>query len=351
MRFPGGFAVVATFAAGISTAFGQEPPAGPPITETEWAAYSEAFLQPDGRIVDDANGGVSHSEGQGYGMLLAYLADARGDFETIWTFANTQLRLRDDRLIAWRWDPEASPNVTDINNATDGDILIAYALGMAGRTWERPDFSEAGEILAEAIAEHAIVDAGQLTVILPGADGFSAEAREDGPVVNPSYWVFEAFGELESLYPEGPWQAVYDSGIALVEEGRFGPHDLPAEWLSLSRGLAPAEDLPTAFGYNALRVPLYLVRAGYRDREVLERMRDGMTDEAGNVRLIGFGDDGSVETLTDPGYLAIPALIDCALDGTALPEKVADFTPTNYYPSTLHLLVLSYVREELPQCL
>ena len=53
-------------------------------------------------------------------------------FETIFTFTRVELLIRDDGLAAWRWDPAATPRVTDINNATDGDILIAYALGLAG---------------------------------------------------------------------------------------------------------------------------------------------------------------------------------------------------------------------------
>ena len=46
--------------------------------EAEWQIYASTFVTADGRIVDNANGNVSHSEGQGYGLLLAALAD---DFE------------------------------------------------------------------------------------------------------------------------------------------------------------------------------------------------------------------------------------------------------------------------------
>ena len=33
-----------------------------------WQGYKARFLAPEGRIVDNGNGGVSHSEGQGYGI-------------------------------------------------------------------------------------------------------------------------------------------------------------------------------------------------------------------------------------------------------------------------------------------
>ena len=37
--------------------------------ETSWKVYQQRHILPDGRVVDDGNGGVSHSEGQGYALL------------------------------------------------------------------------------------------------------------------------------------------------------------------------------------------------------------------------------------------------------------------------------------------
>ncbi|PJN92696.1 endoglucanase, partial [Amaricoccus sp. HAR-UPW-R2A-40] len=33
-----------------------------------------------------------------------------------------------------------------------------------------------------------------------------------------------------------------------------------------------------------------------------------------------------------------------------LPADLRSFAPTNYYPSTLHLLALAHAREAMPQC-
>ncbi len=68
-----------------------------------WRAYRERFVTPQGRVVDTGNGGISHSEGQGYGMLLAVAADDRATFERIWTWTRANLMVRDDQLLAWRW--------------------------------------------------------------------------------------------------------------------------------------------------------------------------------------------------------------------------------------------------------
>ena len=311
------------------------------VAPTEWQAWRSAFVADDGRVVDTANDGISHSEGQGYGMLLAVLADQPADFEAIWSFTRTELMIRDDGLVAWRWDPGASPHVTDVNDAADGDILVAYALDRAAEVWGRPDLAAAAGNLAAAIGAHLVVDAGGRPVLLPAASGFAAGERADGPVVNLSYWVFEALPVLARLDPSTDWAAVAAEGLRLAEATRLGPQELPPDWLSL-KTLAPAEGFRPEYGYNALRVPLYLVRAGLGSPGLLERLRTPAVVDLAT---------GRAEPLADPGYRAVTALVACRLDGMALPAEVAAFVATDYYPSTLHLLALAGARREMPACL
>ncbi len=40
-----------------------------------WESYKARFFKPEGRIVDTGNGGVSHTEGQGFAMLMAVAND------------------------------------------------------------------------------------------------------------------------------------------------------------------------------------------------------------------------------------------------------------------------------------
>jgi endoglucanase len=49
--------------------------------EEAWRAYKLKFVSEAGRVVDTANGMVSHSEGQGYGLLLAVAAGDRSTFD------------------------------------------------------------------------------------------------------------------------------------------------------------------------------------------------------------------------------------------------------------------------------
>ncbi|MEK1944510.1 MAG: glycosyl hydrolase family 8, partial [Ensifer adhaerens] len=73
---------------------------GETVSAEDWQKYKTKFLDPGGRIIDDGNGGISHSEGQGYGLWLAVLAGSAADFELIWSFTRRELLLRDDGLAA-----------------------------------------------------------------------------------------------------------------------------------------------------------------------------------------------------------------------------------------------------------
>lgn len=320
------------------------------VTAEEWTTYAERFLDPSGRIVDDGNGNISHSEGQGYGLLLAYLAGNRGDFARIWSFTRSELLVRNDALAAWKWNPDTTPHVTDVNNASDGDLLIAYALGLAGEGWGEAAFTQQATRIAGALASTSVYRLKGRVLLRPGVQGFK-EDQADGPVVNPSYWVFEAFPVLARLDPAGPWLELAASGEQLVRESSLGAADLPPDWVSLQRRPRPAEGFPPVFGYNALRIPLYLARAGLGEEDgLLARLAQAMAGSDGGVRLVDLARNEQTEELMDPGYRIIPALAACVAEGTAIDGELMRFEPTLYYPSTLHLLALAHLREARPQC-
>lgn len=320
------------------------------ITENEWQAYADAFIRDDGRVVDTANGDISHSEGQGYGLLLAVLAQDRAAFERIWSFTRTELMIRDDGLAAWRWDPNATPHITDINNATDGDILIAYALALAGSAWGISENLRDAAQIARTVGSSMLAPAGDLTVILPGSEGFSAAAREDGPVVNPSYWVFEAFPVLADLTPEIDWMEVHDDGLALLEM-LTADGEVPADWVALgTTPPVPAEGFPPEFGYNNVRLPLYLVRADLEDTRLLERMGAIFDSNLAPARIdVTTGE--RLEPMDEAGYRLIGAARSCVLEGTPIPPEMQQFEVASYYGSTLQLLSLSFLRQRHNRCL
>lgn len=329
-----------------ATLFGFLSEAGATVPADAWALYRQKFVTPEGRVVDDANGGISHSESQGYGLLLACLANDRGTFASIFAFTRTELLIRDDGLAAWRWDPKATPRVTDINNASDGDLLIAHALACAGGRWNVPAYTTAARQIARSLAKVALLKRGSDVWLMPAASGFSEKDRADGPVINLSYWVFEAFPAMTKLTNDAVWMQVQASGLKLLDE-LAKRRMLAPEWLSIKAEPRPAEGFPPQFGYNAIRIPLYLLRAGMGEKARLEPFRQAW---AGGTAVIDVRNGQPVEPLPDAGYRILAAAMACALDNTPIPAELKTFQPTLYYPSTLHLLSLSMLSERYPQC-
>lgn len=337
--------LVMTLAAGITAAHGASV-----ILPGEWTSYVEGFVTEDGRVVDSANNGISHSESQGYGLVLSVLADDRATFERIWSFTNTELLVRDDGLAAWRWDPAATPHLTDTNNATDGDMLIAYGLSLAGNTWSETGFTDRARSIVVSIGKSMLVDSDGLLAILPGAAGFNDGEAGRGPILNPSYWVFEALPAFARLDPSIDWNAVLESGIELVRRSRLTKTGLPPDWLVLDQdgAVRPAPDFPIEFGYNGIRIPLYMMRAGINPT-LLEPFRQN-ADAEGLYKVDPLTAD-RLEPISEPGYRLIRAGMECVAEGALVPEDLRTLSPTSYYAATLQLLMLDYLRRSQPACM
>lgn len=318
-----------------------------------WWLYKSEFLD-GGRIVDSYNGNISHSEGQGYGMLLSVAADDRDSFETIWNWTHKELQIRGDNLAAWKWDPDANPHVSDQNNATDGDLLIAWALMRAGKKWNMPAYTDAARAIAGAIAREAVIEAGANgKILLPAVKGFSAGEQPDGPVVNLSYWIFPAIRDLGTISPDFPAAALITSGTTLLRTARFGSSQLPSDWISLKDDHpVPAQKFAKNFGYEAVRIPLYAAWYGPEQARLLDRVYDRWKIGGVNaVQVVELATAAPLVAMPDPGYQAVSDLLSCSLGRTTGLNAIGNFQPTDYYPSTLHLVSLVAVSERYPQCL
>lgn len=315
------------------------------ILRASWEVYRERHIMPDGRVVDDGNESISHSEGQGYAMLLAAELDQPALFARLWSWTRNNLLIRDDGLAAWRYDPGEAPPITDINNATDGDLLIAHALVLAGRKWERLDYLEEGRLLAERIRQNLIVTAGDYTLLLPGAAGF---ADKTGYVINPSYWIFHSLTELRQADPDLQWEELYETGMRLLQELAERYRAIP-DWVAISHAgeLSPPEDFEWVSGYNALRVPLYLRLAGEEDAAIFLAFQEHWNDTSAGFPVVrGLPDHEVLGLSEDPGFLALRSLLICDGSGSLAPLSEESF----YYPATLLLFIHLVWARELTEC-
>ncbi len=303
----------------------------------DWQLYKLRFLADSGRIVDTGNGGISHSEGQGFAMLLAVANDDRKAFDLIWNWTRTNLQQRPDKLHIWRWTPDLPGHIDDTNNATDGDLLIAWALARANDNWGADPYRQAAVDLAQDLRGTDLLRrVNGRSLLLPGSVGFEFPERI---VVNPSYFVLPAYAALGAIDPSPVWPALEISAKALIDEARFGRWNLPPDWLELDRDgtLRPAQGFASRFGYEAVRVPLYLLWAGYAD---MENFADYWASFADTGRLPPWTDLLSGEQAdydASPGIKAVAAMVNAQVSRQPVSLPALD-VEQDYYSASLLLL-------------
>jgi endoglucanase len=222
----------------------------------DWQVYQSRFISADGRVIDTGNGSVSHSEGQGYGLILAVKNHDQANFQKIWQWTKSNLQVRQDQLFMWRKRQDVDLKDEDMNNATDGDMLIAWALLEAGKLWQQPEYRKEAEKIIADVKLKLIKSWNGLDVVLPGEFGFN---HEGVLVINLSYWIYPAFENFSKTDNDPIWHKLMESGRIIMEKARYGRWQLPPDWLQLNIDNSMEPIQTKRFGYDAVRVPLYLL--------------------------------------------------------------------------------------------
>jgi endo-1,4-beta-D-glucanase Y len=324
-------------AAGLSWSFAAR--ADDSGVESEWQSFRSRFLTADGRVIDTGNGNISHSEGQGWGMLFAEAAGDQESFDLILAWTSTHLARPGDALHIWKYDPGAAHPTADTNNATDGDIFIAWALARAARRWAQPALTVAAAAIAGDILGKLIVQQSGTLFLLPGIDGFSSAKNFN---LNPSYYVFPAFDTLAELAPSQKWNQLRADALDTLQSGLFGAWGLPPDWLSVSRpdlALALASGWPPRFGFDAIRVPLWLswakiMPAGMAANFVKYWQSPSFPYRPAWINLA----DGSFANFAAPSGMQAVADLTIAAAGQNTPQLPSVASAADYYSAALTLL-------------
>ncbi len=313
----------------------------------DWRIFKERFLTSEGRIVDTGNGGVSHTEGQGYGMLLAVAYDDRAAFDRMWEWTRTRLRRPADNLFSWRWTPENGGRIDDRNNASDGDLLLTWALLRASRKWKHYEFQKAAAQIVIGLQTRCLVETRLGMQLLPGVDGFG---KPDGTIFNPSYYVFPALADLSASFPATKWRAVATGGFALIEAARFGKWGLPPDWVLVTPETVAIADLGEPdFGYNAIRVPLHIAWADPASPllKPFAAFWTGLPADAPPPATVNLEDDSFGPNPALPGMRAVIRFTKACVAGE--PITVAELPLIDreepYYSASLKLLTKLAIHE------
>lgn len=224
----------------------------------KWEYYKKSFISHDGRVIDFQNNSISHSEGQGYGMLLSVIFNDLETFEKIWEWTKNNLKVRKtDSLLAWSWGKHISGKWTilDYNNATDGDILVAYSLCLAYKKWEKPEYLEDAKEIIKDIKKLLIIKNNEKFYLLPGYFGFY---KEDFLILNPSYYVLPAFKAFSDCEDKDFWNKFYEESLDFLINLNFGNFNIPADWVIVKDGKSSVfSEKDESFGIEAMRIILY----------------------------------------------------------------------------------------------
>lgn len=243
-----------------------------PILSYDWATFKKQMMSADGRIIDYQNNEVSHSEGQGYGMILAVLNKDEAAFNLIWQWTQNNLQVRKtDTLFAWQWGRAQDGNwrVLDYNTASDGVLLIIWALAKASTQFKRPELFFISRQISETIKSKTIINHSSRLLLLPGVFGFEETQRIK---FNPSYFIYPAFKLLEEMGQKDFWRAVYQDSLYFTNQSLSGAYKLPPDWATLDSVTNTVTPWAETFSYDAVRIPLYMAMAG--DKQALKPFAD-----------------------------------------------------------------------------
>lgn len=318
------------------------------LPSSDWRLYQRNFIARDGRVVDTGNGDISHSEGQGYALIIALAYNDRKTFDRVWGWTKKNLQTRpNDKLLSWLWKPDGKDGgaVADPNNASDGDLVVAWALQRAHRLWGDFQYQQDSlQILAD-LAKLDVVERDGRLVLLPGTDGF---VEDDGVTLNPSYYIFPAFAELAQSAPNGPWGALGKAGEALIPQASFGEWKLAADWVFLGETVTISPKFPPLFSYNAVRVPLHLGWQNPRSKLMQpfagfwEKFSGDKMPAAVDLETGAFGADPAL-----PGMRAVAAFTIACVKNQRLTVRALPVLNRKepYFSASLNLLTKIAVRE------
>jgi endoglucanase len=225
----------------------------------EWEAYKKKFISEDGRIIDYFQNSMSHSEGQGYGLLLSLMNEDRKTFDRVAKWTVNNLQVRRDALFAWAWGKRYNEtwSIIDYNNATDGDILIAFALVSAGKKWNHEPFTRLARRIIKDIRTQLAFKESNMMLLMPGYYGFT---EPSGLVLNTGYLVFPAFTRFSVVDHAKFWNRIYSDGLKILKKARFSRFNLPSDWIRIQNGTVSVFTAKSPyFGYEAIRLPLYMI--------------------------------------------------------------------------------------------
>ena len=225
-------------------------------------------IRQDGFVMSRQNGGAT-SEGQSYGMLMALYMNDQAAFDQLWSAAkkmqfkaNPQVmqsfQQGTQHLFYWRYamNPQMGREMPVTHEvASDGDLVIAYALQMGAKQWDRADYLQEAKAIISELWTHTVREKnGKLYF---SCASHMTPQTSGALVVNSTYLapdMFRTFSLVDTEHAAGWLKLAEDTYTALEECGRYTAYGIPPSWCDVTwneGSMVPqkAMDHPQA-GYN-----------------------------------------------------------------------------------------------------
>ncbi|MBQ9274824.1 MAG: hypothetical protein IJ228_08425 [Succinivibrio sp.] len=223
-----------------------------------WDDYKARFVTPEGAVYDNANG-IIHSESQGYGLMFALAWQDEETFKRILKWTEENLQDPKSGLFYWSYHPNEANHLPDKNNASDGDLFIAWTLLKAAKRFNEPSYAQKALKIATGLMGNVITQYAGLQVMLPGKDGFYYNSSV---TINLSYYILPAFKAMAAHTHMALWDQLYKDALKLISRIKDAGFNVPIapDWISLSAQgvIKPADEWPARSSFDAIRVPVYL---------------------------------------------------------------------------------------------
>ena len=229
-----------------------------------WTDYKSAYYNSSSGYILDSSQNAAHSESTGYGLMFAVASGDRTSFDLTLNWANTNLYNSEKGLYCWRYLIEGSDHTPDKNNATDGDILIAWALIKAAIKWQNQAYLDKAKTLISNIKTYNIKSYEGYTFLLPGWTGYdhSEEEKYKYVVINPSYYIYGALRDFYLVTQDEIWNTlITDSNrITTAFMENIAPNEkIMPDWFTIEEGGTFNWDPnhTRQSGWDAIRCPMY----------------------------------------------------------------------------------------------
>lgn len=255
LHLAGGFALPGLGLAADAPASGALWPA--------WNSFRAQFVSEGGRVIDSGSTrSQTFSEGQGYALFFALVANDRAGFEKIlrWTEDNLCQGDITAHLPAWLWGKKDDNDwgVIDSNSASDADLWIAYSLGEAGRLWKDRRYQALSSLLGARVLREETADLPGLGLsLLPAPKGFTP--APDRWRLNPSYMPLQLMRWFAQYGREPGWKPLLASALKITIGS--APKGFVPDWViyDARQGFVPdvGGEEKGQGAYNAIRVYLW----------------------------------------------------------------------------------------------